>query len=1072
MKKLLLVFALVVLGVSVSFAQQRTISGTITDDTGEALIGASVLEKGTTNGTVTDLDGKYSITVSSGDAVLVISYTGYASYEATIGASNIVDVALQTGVTLETAVVTALGIEKDKKALGYSVESAKGDALVTAQEANLVNSLAGKFSGVQVTNSGGQAGSSSRIVIRGVSSFLSNNQPLFVIDGVPVDNTQTFGGGQNNTNGTGQGDSPLFFGGTTNRIMDIDPSTIEEVSVLKGASATALYGSRAANGVILITTKSGSQGAKPRITYGFTYGQSDAILPEFQTKYAQGLNGAYRSGLPDGIRGSTSWGPRLDTLTLNAEGEYDPNGTLAPTFNNPDDFFRNGRNIEHQLSISGGGTNSSYFFSYGRKNEEGIVLNNELTRDNFLSKISYTLSEKLSMTASINYIRTDLSNATEGNGLQSFLWTVYGAPNSYNLRGESDTDYLNTDGTQRLYRTNRNNPYFLVDNNGLQSTVNRFLPNVSLTYQLTPWLTLTNRLGGDFFTDNRDYVEVNGTIGTFPTGRVYKDVIDNRQVNNDLILQTSYDVNDDFNLDFLVGSQINDRYSKRLFTQGADLSVPEFQNISNASVLTAVENITNRRLFGVYGQVGASYKGYAYLTLTARNDWSSTLPLDNNSFFYPSAAASFVLTEAIPSLQNHPVWSFIKVRVGWAQVGNDAPPYSTQEALYTQSSVGDGQRGNIVFPFNGQNGFTVSNVIGNPNLKPELTTEQEVGLEVQLFNGRLKLESSYYNRVTDDQIFNAPVAASAGAISRLVNAGSLRNEGVEVLLEGTPLRLGNFEWNLGFNWTRNVNTVEELTMGVENIRLGGFTSPGIYIVRDQGYGVIWGTRYERNDAGQVIIDSDPSSGTYGLPAGLENDLGVIGNTQPDWLAGGRTSFSYGNDNMGRIAVSAVVDVRKGGDILNLDNFYMNFYGVTKATEVREGRYIDANDPTQGIEGPGFIYPNSILDNGGENTIQVPYNETYWRSNWGFAQEEWVEDGSFIRLREVTIGYQLPKTLTDRMSIGDVSVRLSGRNLILHAPNFSGSDPETSLYGSANGQGFYNFITPATRSWNIAVNVGF
>ena len=1071
MKKLLLVFVMVLAGVSTLIAQ-RTISGTVTDEAGEPLIGASVLVKGTTNGTVTDLDGNYALVLEAGAEILVFSYTGYTSYEVTLGATNVVDVQLQTGITLDAAVVTALGIEKEKKALGYSVESSKGNDLVTSQEANLVNSLAGKFSGVQVTNSGGQAGSSSRIVIRGASSFLNENQPLFVIDGVPVDNTQTFGGGQNNGNGTGTGDSPLFYGGTTNRIVDIDPNTIETVSVLKGASATALYGSRAANGVILIKTKNGSKASKPRISYGFTYGVSEAILPELQDKYAQGLNGQYRSGLPTGTQGSTSWGPRLDTLRLGADGEVDPNGTLAPRYNNAEDFFRTGTNMEHNFTISGGGGPATYFLSYSRKDEEGIVLNNEFVRNNFLSKISYDVNDRLAVDASFNYIRSDLSSATEGNGRQSYLWTVYPAPNSYNLQGANESDYLNPDGTQRLYRTGRNNPYFLVDNNGLNSTVNRFLPNLALRYQLTPWLTLINRLGGDFYTDNRDYVEINGTIGTFPTGRVYKDVLDSRQVNNDLLLQATHQVNDDVALDFLLGNQINDRYSKRVFTQGENLSVPEFQNIANASVLSASESISQRRLIGAYAQAGVSYKRYAYLTLTARNDWSSTLPTDERSFFYPSASASFVISEAIPSLQNHPVWSFLKLRVGWAQVGNDAPVYSTQEELYVQSSVGDGQRGNIVFPFQGQNGFTVSNVIGNPNLKAELTTERELGLEMQLFRGRVKLEGSYYNRLTEDQIFRAPVAGSAGAVSRLVNAGSLRNEGVELLLEATPLSIKGFDWNIGLTWTKNVNTVESLTDGVENIRLAGFTSPGIYIVKDQGYGVIWGSRYARDDQGRVLIDSDPTSGSYGLPSGLEDNLGVIGNTQPDWLGNIRNTFSFGNETFGRVALSAVVDIRKGGDILNLDNFYMNFYGVTKATEVREGTYVDPNDPTQGTQGPAFVWENGVKADGTPNDISVPYNEQYWRINWGLAQEDWVEDGSYVRLREVTLGYELPSSVMKDLPFSDLSVRVTGRNLILHAPNFSGSDPETSLYGSANGQGFYNFITPATRSWNVAVNIGF
>ena len=1070
MKRILLTLSAFVLCM-VCIHAQRTVTGTVTDDSGEPLIGATILVKGTSVGTVTEYDGTYSIEVPSGNNTLLISYTGFEARELELGTTNAMDITLSQGITLGTAVITALGIEKEKKQLTYSVETKTGDDLVNARESNIVNALAGKFSGVQVTSSGGQAGSSSRIVIRGASSFLGNNQPLFVVDGVPVDNSQTFGGGQNSSNGTGAGDSPLFYGGTTNRGVDLDPNSIESVSVLKGASATALYGTRAANGVILVTTKKGAKGVKPKISYGINIGASEVRLPPLQDTYAQGLNSVYRSGLPTGTRGSTSWGPRMDTLTLDANGEYDPNGTLAPKYDNAKDFFRTGRTLDHNFSISGGTDNSSYFFSYSRKDEEGIIRNNDFTRNNFLVNFTSSLSDKLKMSTSINYVRSDLTNSTEGNGRQSFAWTVFPAPVSYNLQGSGTDDYFNSNGTQRLYRTSRNNPYFLVDNNGLESVVNRFIPNLSLDYQFNDWLTLSNRLGADIYTDNRDYVEVNGTIGTFPTGRVYKDVNEYRQINNDLILTATHSI-EHFDFDFLVGNQINDIYSERQFTQGVGLSVPEFENISNASSLTASEQVVQTRLVGVYAQANIGFDKWAYLTLTGRNDWTSTLPTNQNSFFYPSVSGSFILTEAISGLQSHPTWSFIKLRVGWAQVGNGAPAYATQEDLYVQSSVGDGQRGTINSPFNGQNGFTVGNVVGNPDLKHELTSEIETGLEVQLFNGRLKFEGSYYNRLTEDQIFQAPVAASVGAVSRLVNAGSMRNKGFELLLEGTPLKIGGFEWSLGATFTKNENSVEELTEGVTNIRLGGFTSPGIYIVQDQGYGVIWGTRYQRDDQGRVLIDDDPTSFTYGLPSALDANLGVIGNTQPDWLANLRTGFSFSTDNFGTIGLSGILDIREGGDILNLDNFYMNFYGVTEASEQREGLYTNPNDPSQGVTGDKIVFPNGVLSDGSANNIEVPLNETYWRSNWGFAQEDWVEDGSYIRLREVTLSYDLPSSVVSNTPLHALGIRVTGRNLFLDAPNFSGSDPETSLYGNANGQGFYNFITPGSKSWNVAINVTF
>ncbi|MES1219790.1 MAG: SusC/RagA family TonB-linked outer membrane protein, partial [Bacteroidota bacterium] len=681
MRKFMTLFGVLVLCSILASGQTKEITGKVTDAQGFPIPNATIKIKGGNGGISAGADGTFKLHVSS-NSVLVISGVGFETTEVTVGNTDNVNVQLkQSTNSLSEVVVTALGIKREKRMLTYSTQEVKGSAVVDAKQDNIVNALAGKVSGVQITNSSGQPGSSSQIVIRGNSSLTGNNTALFVIYGVPMDNSEA-----------GNPDGPLGAGGTSNRGIDLDPNIIESITVLKGSAATALYGSSASRGAIIITTKSGKAGAKankPTISLSSSYTFAQPLYPDLQHTWAQGSGGQYVDG-NNGQFGSASWGPKIDTLRVNGAPvtQHDP----------LKDFFRTGHTTDNNLSISGANDRSNYVVSYSFLKDNGIVPTTDYVRNAFFAKYNTKFSEKINLTTQFNYIHSDNNRTLDGNSLEAPLWTVLSAPISWN-----PFPTTNPDGTQRVYRLARNNPYWLLDNTGLQDKVDRILPAFTLSYNPLSWLTITERLGADMYYNSTGYHENVGTVGSYPTGRVYSRAITWQQFNNDLIIDARKNFTPDLFGELLLGNNVFFNYNDNKYVQGVGLSLPDFYNIGNATNVTSSYAYYKKRKVGFYAQANAEYKKMITLGLTGRYDGSSVLSSDKQFYPYGSASVGFIFTEAL-GMSRSPVFNFGKIRAAYSIVGNDDPiaPYSLTNPYY-QAAVG-----NITFPFTGENGYLMT----------------------------------------------------------------------------------------------------------------------------------------------------------------------------------------------------------------------------------------------------------------------------------------------------------------------------------------------------------------------------
>ena len=1077
MKKLSLVLMLVLFGIGSVFAQ-RTISGTITDEGGETLFGASVLVKGTSTGTVTELDGSYTVDVPEGATTLVFSYTGYETQEVEIGASNVVDVVMSEGVTLETAVVTALGVERDEKAVGFAVQQVDGDAITRSGANNALDALRGKAAGVNIIRASGAAGGGSRILIRGQTTLTGENQPLIVVDGVRIDNSNF--NSENRVAGVAN----------SNRLIDINPADIESVNVLKGAAATALYGVAGAAGVVVITTKRG-RGATEKFNVSFSSNITLSEvnkLPELQSTYAQGAGGTY-FGPETGA--STSWGPEISTLRYNGDTDYpyDPNGALVPAddpsatsqvanaYDNLGTFFQTGIAYTNSLAISGALDKMNYRFSYSNFQEEGIVPNNTFDRNTFQLASDINLTDKITVRAKGQYTRSGGNRIQQGSNTSGLMLGLLRTSPTFDNAGGFDDPvnteeaYRFTDGTQRNYRGGGgyDNPFWTANLTPRTDEVNRFLGSVTVDYNIDQWVNISATMGTDMYSDRRkQQFELNSR--TAPSGRIFEDQYFFRNFDTYFNVTGRGNLTDDLEFGYLLGANLWGSRLNNLYTEGNGLSFNNFVHISNAAEVSSVERNFNEKNAGFYASIDFAYKGLLYLNATARQDYVSTLVVPGKDFvasevgfFYPSVNLGFVFSELF---ENTDVLSFGKVRLSYAQVGGGAPdPYSTS-TVFVAAAPGDGWTDGIIFPFNGVSGFTLDNQLGNPNLIPERTTTYEAGLDLRFFNGRLGLDATYYQNQSTDLIVPVDLAGTTGYTGAVLNSGDLSAQGFEIILNANPVR-GKVNWDMNLNFDRNVTIVERLADGLEVLQIGGFAGTGIYHVEGQQFGQIFGGAYLRDNAGtdaddgttipdgNIVINDDPTSLEYGFQIPDET-LRVLGNPNPDFTLGWNNTISWKD-----LSLSFLVDWKQGGQMWNGTQWALTFFGMAQKTADRRDDVV--------------VFDGVKQSDGQPNDIPVNFGQNYWTSSvagFGSVDEGFVQSTTWVRLRELSLSWNFnPKWFADSNFIEGGSLTFTGRNLYLWTP-YEGVDPETSLTGANNSQGFDYFNMPGTRSYAVGLDLRF
>lgn len=1077
-KRIHLFLLALAIGVIQGAAQVTTVRGIVTtEEDGESVIGASVIVKGTSLGTVTDVNGRFELSGLPPSATrLLISYISLMAKEVAIAPQVSVTLKSDTHL-LDEVVVTALGISREKKALGYTAQEVKQDALVQGKDNNLLNSLSGKIAGVRITNTQGDVGSS-RIVIRGETSIAGENQPLFIVDGIPVDNSQL------NARSSGRD--------FKNAIADLNPEDIKTLTVLKGPNAAALYGARAAHGAIVITTKGGDKRQKG---IGITLHSSTqvsfvATLPEFQNLFGQGAGGRFSyvdgkgAGVNDGV--DESWGPRLDIGLLipqfDSPLDADGNRVATPWVSHPNnvrDYFRMGISTNSGISVARGDDKYQFRVGYNYEKQVSIVPDAGTNKTNISLNTDYHLAKWIVVGATANYIvytapslpgsaTPSGSNVRSNSPMLQFLW----------FGRQVDTNSLKADYTRNWNSSYYDNPFWSASYNTQSQERHRLIGDLHAEFRLTDGLNVRFRTSTDWYNDRRKSKVKWGSAGAgSPYGSYAEDAYTVKENNTEVLATYIKQLNKNWGIDALLGFNVRNKQYENNYQAAPRLAVADLYTLTNSrDPLISSNDFYRLRQYDLYGSIQLDYRRWAFLNITGRNDWSSTLPVDNNSYFYPSVTASVLLSEAF-GWRSKAV-NYLKIRGGWSQVGADANPYQLATVFTSETA------------FN-RNPLQSSSTIGmNPNLKPEKTSSIEAGFEAAFWDNRLYLDFTYYKTDSRNQILKLATTAASGYTSQVRNAGHIRNRGYEIQLGAVPIQTSKgFRWNLDLNYGANSSKVVKLDdEGL--ITSYQLYSSGIQILASVGeaYGTLFGTSYVRDANGNVVVDAN------GLPK-ISTTNKTLGKFTPDWTGGISNTFSYRS-----LSLSFLIDASVGGSIFSNTNKTGKYTGVLANTlsgrDAEHGGlwyYTDAmgnnvrlpESPSYSVSSDGLyyaqvngqstrVYQDGIMVEGvtesGSKNEEVVSAEKYYHRIYSIAEAN-VYDASYVKLREVALSYRLPRLWTQKLHLQEASVTLTGRNLWTIYKSVPNIDPESALT-TGNAQGVEAYSLPTTRSFGVNLSVKF
>lgn len=1076
-----------------TFAQEKIISGTISDEMGMPMPEVNILVKNSSKGVLTDFDGNYSVKANTGD-ILVYSFVGYKTIEKTIGESNTISFEMDIDAqAIDEVIINALGVEVKRADKTAAISKVKGASIANSGEVGVIQGLSGKAAGVNITNSSGDPGSGAYIQIRGQSSITRSLQPLFVIDGIPVNNDEL-----------GMSETDAMTGGTSqqSRMNDINPNDIKSVKVLKGASASALWGSRAANGVILITTKSGSKNDKGKVKVSITSNVSyDTNLRrlELQDKFGQGVSGSWITDSP------LSWGDRINSRAGGVDisdisGEYfqstsGKNYYPITTKNSQDNFneknynsvFTRGVYIENGATVSGGGKNGTFFFSLGKLNQEGFIRNSDYIRHNGRFNASLNVTEKLTFKGNFTYTNVNSSRIQTGSNTAGLLLGLYRTPTDFD-----NSDYVGTyydengsphKNSHRAYRkplgttpkslsTGYNNPLWTMYRQKNPNEVNRHIASGQLNYEIIDWISIISVVGIDNYSDIRSSLFPRNSVRNAGKGFFEERRINYSSYFTNTFAQIYKELNDDLSAEFTIGANFTQRKTEALRAEYQNFIQDTDQITYDNAVVKDVKNSVYTqqiRTSAAFSQLNLDYKNLLLLNLTGRAENASSFG-GNKIFFYPSAGLGFNFTE-LESLSDNKILNQGKLRLSFGQTGQEPQPYLT-ETYYTGSKQ-TGTWGPI-YDAAGYDGAIVrSKELGNKNLKPEIKTEYELGLDLKFLNSRIGLVTNYYINKTEGALIYSDRPISSGFIRQYGNFGNIQNTGFEVELDGKIIAKEDFSWTMNATWNTYKNIVTNID-GAESLYLGGFVGVSSRAVKDQPLGALWGISYARNSTGNLILDAN------GFPT-ADNEEGVLGDPNPDWRGGIGTTVTYKG-----VRLSGLFDVSLGGDVWDGTTGALTHFGRSTDTANEVILTTDQANTIVNINGQTAIENGTAIDNGnGTYSVRgnlknfgagdVLLDQSWYTSlggGFGPVAENFIKDATWMKLRQISLGYTFGPEFLKNTFLNSIDITVTGRNLWLWTKDDLEFDPESNLTGASNARGLQYFNSPTTKSILASLKINF